>query len=252
MSRKRLILTAIVLVLVLAIGGILAYFTDVQTRHNKFKTGMVDVAVEEPSWPGQPIDNPDYDPETNPDVPQKIDPEVPVDPGQEIPKDPQVVNKGNGEVYAFVEVTIPVRNVKVGNATIAAPTQLFELRHITDATTTPKTTATGINDGWVQIKKEPQTLTAETTSVTYVFAYGTSSELEAIAAPTVDGETTTYARTTPVFDTVKFADVTETEYNENSQIQGQSFEVTVKGYGIQAEGLSSKVPSTVWTNDLKK
>lgn len=109
MSRKKLILTAIVLVLVLAIGGILAYFTDVQTRHNKFKTGMVDIEVDEPSWPGQPVPNPEYDPETNPDVPQTIDPEVPVVPGQEVPKDPQVVNKGDGQVYAFVEVTIPVK-----------------------------------------------------------------------------------------------------------------------------------------------
>ena len=252
MSRKKLVLTAIVLVLVLAIGGILAYFTDVQTRHNKFKTGMVDVEVDEPSWPGQPIDNPNYDP-TDPNSPEKIDPEVPVVPGQEIPKDPQVVNKGDGKVYAFVEVTVPVRNVKVGNATNAAPTPLFTLRHITDSTTNPVTVADGYNTtDWALIKQEPETITSETTSVKYVFAYGTSSALKAIDGKTVSGNTTTYARTAPVFDKVKFVDVTETEYSSNSQIQNQSFEVEVKGYGIQIDGLSSTTPLTVWTNDVKK
>lgn len=240
MSRKRLILTAIVLVLILAIGGILAYFTDVQTKHNKFKTGMVDIEVDEPNWPG----NPD-----NPGDPEK---EVPVVPGQEIPKDPQVINKGDGQVYAFVEVTIPVRNIKVGTATTAQPTQLFELRHITNATTTPPTTDEGINSGWTLIKTEPSTLTAETTSVKYVYAYGTSTTLTPLASPTVSEGTTTYAKTTPVFDTVKFVDVAETEYNTNSQIQGQSFEVQVKGYGIQTEGLTATNPLQVWNRDVNK
>ena len=45
MSRKKLILTAIILALVLAIGGILAYFTDVDTKVNKFKMGNVDIEV---------------------------------------------------------------------------------------------------------------------------------------------------------------------------------------------------------------
>ena len=237
MSRKRLILTAVVLILVLAIGGILAYFTDVQTKHNKFKTGKVDILVEEPSWPGNPIDNPEYDPETNPDVPQKIEPDVPVTPNQEIPKDPQITNQGEGDVYAFVEVTVPVRNVKVGTATQAAPTQLFSFRH---KGSTEGSSVIGVNRGWYKISQTPadEDITAETTSVTYVYAYGTSStELK----PLAKGETTP-----TLFDSVIFADVTETEYNENSGIQGQTFEVVVKGYGIQAEGLSSKVPSEVW------
>ena len=48
MSRKKLIITAIVLALVLAIGGILAYFTDVDTKINKFTMGNVDIEVLEP------------------------------------------------------------------------------------------------------------------------------------------------------------------------------------------------------------
>lgn len=230
MNRKKLVITAIVLILILVIGGILAYFTDIQTKTNKFKTAKVEILVEEPSWPGNPIPNPDYDPDTNPDVPETIEPEVPVNPNQEVPKDPQVTNKGNGKVYAFVEVTIPVENVLIGDAQTAAPTELFSF---------VKSNGTaGINSGWTQVSKTPTTISADTTSVTYVFAYGSATELTELDT----NETTT----APVFSKVKFADVTEKDYVENAGIQGKSFEVVVKGYGIQAEGLSSKVPATVW------
>ena len=232
MNRKKLVITAVVLIFIFAIGGILAYFTDVQTKTNKFKTAKVEILVEEPSWPGNPIPNPDYDPETNPNVPKTIEPEVPVTPGQEVPKDPQVTNKGNGKVYAFVEVTIPVANVTIGNAEQAAPTELFSFVK-SDGTT-------GINSGWTQISKTPVTISTDTTLVTYVFAYGTATELTGLD----ENETTS----SPVFSKVKFANVTEKDYVENAGIQGKSFEVVVKGYGIQAEGLTSKVPEVVWPN----
>ncbi|MCR5145863.1 MAG: hypothetical protein K6B70_00720 [Clostridia bacterium] len=233
MNRKKLLITAIVLILVLAIGGILAYFTDVQTRINKFKTAKVEILVEEPSWPGNPVPNPEYDPDNpKPNVPETIEPEVPVTPGQEIPKDPQVTNKGDGKVYAFVEVVIPVKNVLIGDASTAAPTELF---------TFVKADGTqGINAGWTQISKTPETISTTTTSVTYVFAYGSATELTELDT----NETTV----TPVFSKVKFADVTERDFNSESEIQGKSFDVAVKGYGIQVEGISSKVPATVWPN----
>ena len=84
MSRKKLIITAIVLALVLAIGGILAYFTDVDTKINKFTMGNVDIEVLEPSWPGE---------EGVKDIV----------PNQEVNKDPQVKNKGSNDIYAFVK-----------------------------------------------------------------------------------------------------------------------------------------------------
>lgn len=217
MSRKRLVLTAIVLVLILAIGGILAYFTDVQTKTNRFKTGEVKIEVTEPSWPGNP---------TNPGDPET---EVPVTPNQEIAKDPLVTNRGDGEVYAFVEVTIPVANVKVGDATAAAPTQLFTLLD--------ENGTAGINSGWVLVSKTPETLSATTENVTYVYAYGTSTALTPLAKDVATAK--------PVFSKVKFADVKENDYS-TSGIQGKSYEVVVNGYGIQKEGLTSAKPSDVW------
>ena len=217
MSRKRLIITAIILTLVVAIGGILAYFTDVQTKTNRFKMGDVKILVEEPNWPGDPDDPNDR---------------VPVVPNQETPKDPKITNKGEGEIYAFVKVTIPVANVKIGEATTAAPTQLFT----TIATTQPKATDDGTNTGWTLVSKTPETIGATTETVTYIYAYGSATELTALSKDQA---------TTPVFDKVKFADVTETEYT-TSGVQGKSYDVIVKGYGIQTDGLNSNVPATVW------
>lgn len=221
MSRKKLVLTAIIIALVIAIGGILAYFTDTDEKTNKFKMGKVDILVEEPSWTGG-------------------DEGVPTIPGKETPKDPQVKNQGEGNVYAFVKVTVPVRNVKVEEAA-AAPTQLFTFRKKTSAANvTPVTYADGINSGWTLISTTPAVAdwTAETQNVTYVYAWGTASALTPIAK----NETTA-----PIFDAVKLVDIIETEYNAQTTIQGTELNVVVKGYGVQTEGLSSSVPSEVWT-----
>lgn len=234
MSKKRIIVTAIILALVLVIGGILAYFTDVDTKHNKFKTGKVEIVVDEPSWP-DPVPNPDYDPDDNPDVPPTIDPEVPVVPNEEIAKDPQVTNKGTGEVYAFVEVVVPVRSIKTGSNTTAAPTQLFSF--VKDDGTA------GTNAGWVEVSHSPATLTAQTTEVTYVFAYATHNATTNKDVLTALETNQTTAK--PVFSKVKFADVTETEFTTTG-MQNQQFEVTVNGYGIQKDGLNSTEPAVVW------
>ena len=223
MSRKKLVLTAIVLVLVIAIGGILAYFTDTETKTNRFKMGEVDILVDEPSWPGDP-DDPDD--------------KVPVVPNQDTPKDPQVKNNGEGNVYAFVKVTVPVGNVKVGDAETASLTQLFTFRKKTSAAgVTPVTYADGVNTGWTLVSGPTTPLAAGTTEVTYIYAWATDGHLTPIAKNST---------TTPVFDAVRFVDATETDSSASGSIQGSDLNVVVKGYGVQAEGLESDVPATVW------
>lgn len=220
MSRKKLIITAIILAIIVAIGGILAYFTDVQTKTNKFKMGKVSILVYEPSWPGDTTT-------------------VTTTPGQETAKDPQIVNQGDGAVYAFAKVTVPVRTVKVGDATTAVPTQLFTFRKITTPAngTTPAVTADGTNAGWTLISKTPETLAADTTEVTYIFAYGSETELTSLG---------TNQSTPAVFDAVQFADVTETKWGQENTIQGAELDVVVKGYGVQTDGIESSDPVTVW------
>lgn len=224
MSRKKLIVTAIVLTLILAIGGILAYFTSTDTKTNRFKMGNVGITVNETNFPGDPSDP------TN---------KVPVVPNKEIPKNPTVTNNGDGDVYAFVTVKIPRAEVKTSANGVATEQDLFTVRKITDATTGE--TDPGINDGWLPVGN-PEVITENDKSFTlYVYAYATEEETVKKLTPLAKNATTT----TPVFDKVKFAGVVETQSGTGS-LQGTDLDVVVSGYGIQTEGLESDVPATVW------
>lgn len=250
MSRKKMIVTAIILTLILAIGGILAYFTDVQTKTNTFKMGNVDITVDEGNFPDEGVSD--------------------VTPGMEFEKSPKVINKGTTPVYAFIELQIPYDTVKTGNQTTATAQELFELLHITNAT--QGTTATGINSGWKSVNFEGSTETStgsgvyykrtpESTNVTtrgldtYVYAYvGTGSTLKALAGKE-NSNATQGEETNTLFDKVRFVDVNETIVNENEAevytIQGKTFNVVVSGYGIQTtelglEGDDATNPVKVW------
>lgn len=102
MSRKKLIITAILLVLILAIGGMLAYFTDVDTAANNFTLGQVNISVNETFTP--PTD---------------------LMPGDDAAKAAVIDNNGNSTVYVFAEVTIPKASVKVDNEASATVQELF-------------------------------------------------------------------------------------------------------------------------------
>ena len=238
MSRKKLIFTAIILALVLLIGGVLAYFTDTQTKTNSFTMGNVDIEVNEGNFPEGGIEN--------------------VTPGIEYEKSPKIINKGTTPVYAFVKVSIPYRNISVGGAQ-AADTELFELLHITDET--QGTTAVGINApttteaGWALVNvaeegaTDPVTSVKDTTKeeITYVYAFvDKDGKLKALNGKegTVEDETDT------LFDKIRFIDISESTPT-NSQIQGQTFDVTVSGYGIQTSELGltgddATNPAKVW------
>lgn len=207
MSRKKLILTAVILTLILIIGGILAYFTDVDTKVNKFTMGNVSILVEEPSWPGVG-DNP-------------VEGIVPND---EIPKDPQIKNTGSIDIYAFVKVVVPYENVVVGDAAAAAETELFTY---------------DLNAGWVEVGTSTKDDQAKT--VTHVYAYVDStntSELKALKAT---------ERTPAVFDAVKLVDIKETgDGNSTIQGADLEVEVSGYGIQTTDLGTDSKAPADIW------
>lgn len=144
MSRKKLVLTAIVLILILAIGGILAFFTDVETKTNTFQMGNIDIIVEEPSWPGN-------------------DEVVNIIPNQEVPKDPQITNNGTNDVYAFVKVVVPFDNVTLEGQSAKTEQELFTYT---------------VNEGWVEVGTAEKNTTDKT--VTHVYAYAEGSEVKAL------------------------------------------------------------------------
>ena len=50
MSKKRAILAAVVLALVLCIGGVLAYFSDSEKATNTFTVGNISIQLTEANW----------------------------------------------------------------------------------------------------------------------------------------------------------------------------------------------------------
>ena len=134
MSRKKLIITAIVLVLILAIGGILAYFTDTETATNNLKLGSVDIQLTEPAF-------------TAAEQAKALD----LMPGQTIAKNPTVTNLSTtSPAYVFVKVTFPT-------ATFNGASEAAELYTYT------------INSGWVEVGSADTTTVAGKS--THVYAY---------------------------------------------------------------------------------
>lgn len=238
MSRKKLIITAIVLVLILAIGGILAYFTDTETKTNKFKMGGANITVDEPHFPG--------------------DEDHPVDivPGMKVAKDPVVKNLGDGEVYAFVEVTIPKETVKVTGDQAANLQELFTTQYISTPAegSNPAVYTNGINPAWVLVSSrnnnaEPAegSEPAKPASTTYVYAYGTKANETAPIVLTALSNTAGENATPAVFDQVTFKDVIEDKDTPAANsIQGKNYEVVVSGYGIQTDGLGTTDAATIF------
>lgn len=241
MNRRKLIITAIILALILAIGGILAYFTDVQTKTNKFKTGSAKITVTEPSWPNGETNTP-----------------VDVVPGQTVAKDPIITNIGDGSVFAFVEVNIPKETVlKKGTGETSQLQELFTTSYIStpaNPEATPPVAAVytnGVNPNWVLLKTENKAADSTTTpptpaSVTYVYAYGSKDSSNNITLTELKN-TSGQNATPPIFDAVTFIDVVE-DHNTAAanSVQGKNYEVKVSGYGIQADGLDTTDAETIF------
>ena len=89
-TKKNGIIAA-ALVMMLAIGTAIAYFTDMGSVTNSFTVGNVDIELEEPSWDPEAAKN--------------------ITPMMEIAKDPQIENIGANPAYVFAVVTVPRANV---------------------------------------------------------------------------------------------------------------------------------------------
>jgi len=114
MKKKSLIMLVCALMIVSSVAfGTIAYLTDRAGVTNKFTIGDVDIVVDETEVDenGDPIENPNYDPENpgNEDPYQRTEEEneYPLIPGSEYVKDPTMtVKAGSEEAYARMVVTI--------------------------------------------------------------------------------------------------------------------------------------------------
>ena len=130
MNKKKSIAVAIVLALVLLIGGMLAYFTDTETAQNVFTLGDVDITLTETNWVA-----------TNGQG---------VVPGQTIPKNPVITNVKDTPAYVFAEVVVPC--YATTGSTVDA--DLFTYT---------------VNSGWTLISTSSIDTTAKTRTYVYAY-----------------------------------------------------------------------------------
>lgn len=141
MKNKKV--TQILLVSALAgltsIGGMLAYFSDADTKTNTFTVGKISLDVQEPDW----------NPENGRDM----------TPMKTIPKNPQICNDGINEEFVFLEVLVPYAQVVTANAdgtkNPASDTELFFYK---------------VNPGWMEMTEERK-VTENT--VRHLYVWGT-------------------------------------------------------------------------------
>ena len=147
-KKVKRILTAAVLLAVLAISGISAYSTDGDTATNTFTVGKVEIDLQESNW--------------DPDNATAITPK------QEFQKDPKVKNIGNNEAFVFLEVVVPYVRVVTANdngtKNAAADTELFSYN---------------VNSGWVEVSGVTRDNGAGTK--THLYAYCTNNEMTSLA-----------------------------------------------------------------------
>lgn len=192
-KKKRFIIIAatVCLMIAAAAAGIsLATLTaDTEKRANVFTFGNVDIDLEEPDW-------------------EELDPEDKiVYPGKTVTKDPSVKNTGKNDLYAYIEVKIPKREVRTvktenGEDTIqeAALQELFSYE---------------VSPDWTEIDSDKSGAEYNV----YLYAY-TKGVLEHDSV------------TSPLFNEVKYIDILEGEIEMDTVI-----EMPITAYAIQSEYL---------------
>lgn len=144
MSKKKIIVLAIVLAFVLIIGGMLAYFTDTDTKENVFTFGdEVNISLTE-QW--NAADG------------------LGLHPGAVVTKAPKIVNNSTTtSAYVFAEVIVPC----YASTGTTANTPLFTLN--------------SIGEGWTKISTG-ETVNSDNKTITYVYAWGNSSAMTELNA----------------------------------------------------------------------
>ena len=208
MNKVKVMAVVIVLLLILLIGGMIAFFTDVDDETNIFTLGdEVDISLDE-TW--TPADG------------------LGIHPGAVVTKAPSIVNESaTTQAYVFAEVIVPC----YASTGTTVDTPLFTLLDASDNE--------GCNTGWVLVETSPIDTTNKT--ITYVYAYGTSSAMTSLAASPSTPKTKT---STPVFSKVKLDEDLTAEQKDTASATPN---IVINAYGIQTDNVGT-TPAAVWAN----
>ena len=209
MNKRKTIAVAIVLALVLLIGGMIAYFTDSDDATNVFTLGdVVDISLSE-TW-------------TAADG-------LGIHPGAVVTKAPSIVNESTTTpAYVFAEVIVPCYDAD-DDGTVETP--LFTLLNANDQV--------GCNADWYLLSTSQVNTTDKT--ITYVYAYGTSEAMTSLAASPSTPKTTT---ATPVFSKVKLDEDLTADQKATASATPN---IIINAYGIQTDNVGT-TPAAVWAN----
>ena len=151
-KRIRIVILVAAITGMMAVGSIMAYFTDGESVSNTFTVGKIALELQEPNW--------------NPDEAKNITPM------KNILKDPQVKNSGVNPEFVFLEITVPCKNVVTANADGSRKeSQEMELYKYE------------INEGWTQLGVPQKDEEEET--VTHLYVYGTETACTELAKDAV-------------------------------------------------------------------
>lgn len=197
MSRKKknvfIVVLALLLLISASLGVSFAYLTkSLESRANNFTFSNVSIDLEEEEW-------------------DKLTPEDKVvSPNATVKKDPKVTNTGENDLYVYIEVKIPRRNIRTVNKdeTVKA----VEWTNLLDFT---------VNSGWELIETS---VSADNSYESRLYAYTNN---DGVLKP--DDETIT------LFDEVKFVNMLEGELEK-----GTEFEMPVDAYAIQSDYLDEQ------------
>ena len=221
MNRKKTIAVALVLALILVIGGMLAYFTDTDSKTNVFTLGdNVEISLSETGW---------TEDQNHPGSYTRNDANG-VHPGTKVVKDPTINNDSTTTpAYVFAEIVVPCYDA---NDDGTADTPLYKLLNSSDVALTMTQGSSG-NSGWILINNPSVDTTNET--ITYVYAYAASSSaMTSLAAST--------STSTPVFSKVQV----DPNLTAAQKASVSSANIDVNAYGIQTDGLDVTAPADIY------
>lgn len=221
-KKNALISALMMLVLVLGVTAVNAYFTSTDDVTNTFTVGEVKIDLTEPSWE-EPTD---------------------ITPNQAILKDPMVSNTGVNDAFVFLKVTVPKAEVEAADLTGRKMSEgiheLFQLNAEENADWKGDTpdSSTDCYDAanWTLISCD----TSGDDSDVYVFAYAADKNGSVECTALAEGDSTS-----ALFNSVTFINATECQGLENA-----SLDILVEAFGIQTSNLTdsdSTSPDAVWS-----
>lgn len=230
MKKRKTIAVAVALAGIITIGGIMAYFTDTESKENIFVIGSgIDINLEE--------EFPDTPPIIDPNGKQTKNPKVAVDVNSE-------------DCYAFIEYTLPTEKIDIydtdGKTILPGKTsdtynELFTTNKVDGSAGVNGYTAD--TDGWVLVDSYPTEYTDDTTGTgtrTYVYGYVDKNGNLKVLQPG--------SETISIFNSVTFANVIKMPKSVSTiGTTDNALSIPVKAYAIQTKNVVEEVsPASVW------